>query len=159
MIPFGIRPTHVNSAIEEPDVMQNFEYGDLEVVLKLKTSEQTVPPTTILTIERRVGEEEYTIDAVYKTHLNKLGLELSSKPFDVIKKIALRFGPTLVIGHQESKFHEESTISHDGNPQPISVKEDDSVLITQYVMPTENNYQVAFAFGIKTNEYQLWFKE
>ena len=158
--PFDIRPVHVEEALRTPDIKQSLEFGGLEINLFMKTSERSTPPITLIALERILENNNTVIDSAYKTLLKPLGILEGTKPFEILKILADRFGVTLKVLNKEGKFigKETITIPEGTNVnQIVQIKEKCSFMTSFYFRIKEGKtLEVAFAFAIKTKEYQEW---
>lgn len=160
MRPFGIRPAHLQRALKNPDTVQRLEFGDLAIDLYMQTSHLSTPPTTLIIIERMINHGQTVIDAVYKTYLQRLGAEKTTKPLGVLKLLAEKFGISITVLNREGKFFAKETIPipEGFNPNEIIRANELCPSITSFYCRVKDKslFEVAFAFGIKTEDYKAW---
>ena len=159
--PFSIRKNHIEEVLDKPDNKQSLEFGDLALNLYMGTSSKSAPSTTLIVIERIIDKGQSEIDAVYKTYLKPLGISDDIKPFEILKILAERFGVGLkVLGKEESKFIGKDTIPIPPGTTSVEIiqpSEKVPMVNSFYIRITkEKTLEVAFAFALKTYEYQEW---
>ncbi|MCK5260043.1 MAG: hypothetical protein KAJ70_03185 [Candidatus Omnitrophica bacterium] len=157
--PFSIRPAHIEEVLHNADIKQSLEFGELEINLYMRTSHNSTPPTTLIVLERMLENEKTVVDSAYKIFLSPLGLSFDTKPFEVLKILAERFGITLNVLGAEGKFIGKKTLTIppgvDSN-QIIQIKESCSFASSFYFRKIKDSLEIAFAFALKTREYNHW---
>lgn len=162
MRPFGIKPGHLQRALKKPDTVQKLEFGDLGINLYMQTSHLSTPPTTLIIIERMISHGPTVIDAVYKTYLQRLGADKTTKPLGVLKLLTEKFGISLTILNREGKFFAKETIPLPPGHSPmeiVRVNEKCPHMTSFYFRFKDKEksiFEVAFAFAIKTEDYKAW---
>lgn len=159
LVPFNIRPVHIEEALRNADVKQSLEFGELGINLYMRTSDSSMPPTTLIVLERMLENGNTVIDSAYKTFLGPLGVDVNTKPFEILKILAERFGVTLNVLGTKGKFIGKETLvipaGTDAN-QLVQIKEKCPFITSFYFRKKENSLEIAFAFAIRTEEYKEW---
>jgi len=164
MQPFDIRRADLERTLEEPDFVQKLEFGGLGINLYIKTEHASKPPLTFIVTESMKEGSESTIDMVFKTYLEPLGVDKNTKPFDILKILAEKFGLLFSIGNKQAKFYSKQTISLPPGArgaQIIQFLERPKSMMSCFHFRVQdkalfNVVEVAFAFAIKTEEYKAW---
>jgi hypothetical protein len=167
MQPFDITRTDLEKTLKEPDDVQKLEFGGLGINLYMKTDHTSKPPRTFIVTESKKEGSESTIDMIFKTYLEPLGVDKNTKPFDVLKTLAEKFGLMFRIGNTQSKFCAKQTISLPpgvSGAQIIQFIERPKSMTACFNFRVQdkalfNVVEVAFAFAIKTEEYKAWLVE
>lgn len=163
MQPFGIKAEHIQDTLQHADIVQRLEFGELGINLYMKTIDGQSPPSSLIVLERLLKNEEPVIDSVYRTYLPPLGLKRDTKPFEVIKLIADKFGVTLTILGKTGKFFDKVVMPiPPGTRQSdiLGIKEKCSFATGFYIRVRENAFlEIAFAFALNTEKYRKWLSE
>jgi hypothetical protein len=115
MQPFDITRAELEKTLKEPDDVQKLEFCGLGINLYIKTDHASKPPLTFIVTESKKGDSESTIDMIFKTYLESLGVDKNIKPFDVLKTLAEKFGLLFRIGNTQSKFCAKQNITSTGS--------------------------------------------
>lgn len=161
--PFGIRQKHLQDVLDDPDEVQHLEFGDLAIDISMKTSDVTTPGTTIIVLENRISPTEKFIESAYKTHIDALDIPDKTKPYDVLKHLAEKFGIKYKVGDQEGRFFGKQTIPLDisgRNSQDIvRPLENDEYVSTFYIRRMNDNIEIALLFSLKKKVYLDWLSK
>ena len=126
----------------------------------MQTSHLSRLATTLIIVERMINHSRTVIDAVYKTYLQRLGADKTTKPLDVLKLLAEKFGVSLTVLNNERRVFGKETI-----PVPRGVSHNEIVHANEqyphiasfyFRLKDKSLFEVAFAFAIKTEDYKAW---
>ena len=163
----GIRRSHAEATITNPDQVHVVRYEDLTQNLYLRRIAEANPPYYLLVFASPIADG-FRVMSAYVAFPSLCDDLDTLSPLQILEKIAERFGVPFVIGGKRASFILQETVPITGPAGPSIIQVDTSglgkaLVVTHAVMKFEDKpthqVKVALAFVLNMTSYHKWVWE